>query len=259
MRILLFIFGVVALSVSLWGCAPHQGIYHTVEPGQTLYRISRTYGVDEKQLARLNGIDDPSHLRVGQRIFVPGVSKVKSVPATVTTQPRQPAATAASPQPRPPAVSSPPPAATRPAPTLSPAPAPTTSRPSTDRAIGKGHFDWPIKGEVLSKFGQKSSGPSQGIEIAAGRGTPVRSAAAGRVIYSGDGIRGYGNLIILRHDDDFFTVYAFNERILVKEGTFVGRGEHIAAVGTPPGGGTPRLYFEVRRGKDTVDPLFFLP
>jgi lipoprotein NlpD len=112
---------------------------------------------------------------------------------------------------------------------------------------------------VISKFGQKTSGPSQGIEIAAGRGTAVRSAAAGRVIYSGDGIRGYGNMIILRHDDNFFTVYAFNERNLVKDGSFVGRGEHIAAVGVPPGGGAPRLYFEVRNGKQTVDPLFYLP
>lgn len=112
---------------------------------------------------------------------------------------------------------------------------------------------------MVRRFGQKNSGPGQGIEIAAGKGTPVRSAAAGRVIYSGDGVRGYGNLIILRHDDNFFTVYAYNERNLVKDGTFVGKGEHIAAVGIPPGGGAPRLYFEVRQGKETVDPLFFLP
>jgi LysM repeat protein len=82
MRILLIFTMIFAPSLIQWGCAPHQGIYHTVEPGQTLYRISRTYGVDEKHLARLNGIEDPNHLRVGQRVFVPGVSKERTVPAT---------------------------------------------------------------------------------------------------------------------------------------------------------------------------------
>jgi lipoprotein NlpD len=97
------------------------------------------------------------------------------------------------------------------------------------------------------------------VEISAVSGTPVLSAAAGRVIYSGDGIRTYGNLIILRHDNDFFTVYGFNQKNIVDAGTFVSKGERIALSGAPPAGGKPRLYFEIRRGKEPVDPIFYLP
>ena len=243
------------LAALLWSCAPHKGIYHTVEPGQTLYRISRSYGVDEKNLARLNGIGDPTQLRAGQRIFIPGATQEKRVGTAVTTAqrpapPARPSASVSAPRPPP----SPPTA--KPPPTRQ---TPPVSRPPAASTVGKGHFAWPLKGELLKKFGQQSGGTNRGIEIAGGKGSPVHSAASGRVIYSGDGIRGYGNLIIVEHDDNFFTVYGFNERNLVQDGTFVGRGEHIAAVGTPPGGGASRLYFEVRRGKETVDPLFYLP
>lgn len=269
MRTWVGVFAAFFIWINLWGCTPHRGVYHTVEPGQTLYRISRAYGVDEKNLARLNGIDDPTQLRVGQRIFIPGVSQEKKVAATTAPPAASPVTTARPPSPVTPPPSAPP--ASAPRPTTSPpktSPPPTSSPPAVSAAprtppsassIGKGHFSWPLQGQVVRRFGQKNSGPGQGIEIAAGKGTPVRSAAAGRVIYSGDGVRGYGNLIILRHDDNFFTVYAYNERNLVKDGTFVGKGEQIAAVGTPPGGGAPRLYFEVRQGKETVDPLFYLP
>ncbi|MDO3380004.1 peptidoglycan DD-metalloendopeptidase family protein [Geoalkalibacter halelectricus] len=260
---LFFVFILVVPTALLLSCAPHSGIYHTVEPGQTLYRISRTYGVDEKNLARLNGIGDPTQLRVGQRIFIPGATQERQVPRTAgAARPAQTTPPAASASRPPAATPAPPPATTRapaaPASPSAPAPAPTPPRPSAT-TIGKGHFAWPLQGEVLKKYGQQSGTTHRGIEIAGGKGTPVRSAAAGRVIYSGDGIRGYGNLIIVEHDENFFTVYGFNERNLVQDGTFVGRGEHIASVGVPPGGGAPRLYFEVRRGKDTVDPLFYLP
>jgi lipoprotein NlpD len=87
----------------------------------------------------------------------------------------------------------------------------------------------------------------------------VVSAAAGRVIYSGNGIRGYGNLIILKHDDSFYTIYGFNAKNLVESGSFVSKGEKIALAGSPPNGGSPRLYFEIRHGKTAVDPIFYLP
>jgi lipoprotein NlpD len=126
-------------------------------------------------------------------------------------------------------------------------------------AAFKGKFNWPLKGALLKGFGGGGGSPIKGVEISAAAGTPVLSAAAGRVIYSGDGIRTYGNLIILRHDNDFFTVYGFNQKNIVDAGTFVSKGERIALSGAPPAGGKPRLYFEIRRGKEPVDPIFYLP
>ncbi|WP_225911698.1 murein hydrolase activator EnvC family protein [Desulfuromonas versatilis] len=100
---------------------------------------------------------------------------------------------------------------------------------------------------------------SKGIEIAAAPGSAVQSSAAGQVIYSGNGVKGFGNLIILKHDDSFYTVYGYNQSNLVKAGTFVGQGQKIALSGRPPSGGNPRLHFEIRHGKQAVDPIFYLP
>ncbi len=262
MRRLFLLALVGVLILVLANCSPARGIYHTVQSGQTLYRISRTYGVDEKYLARLNGIEDPTQLRVGERIFVPGVSRTRNVPVTVPPVASAPSRQS-SPGPSSPAARQGPAAIpgkkpNRISPTVKPpSPAPAKSSPAS--RVDKGRFIWPLKGQILKKFGQQGGGPNKGVEISAGVGTSVISAAAGRVIYSGDGIRGYGNLIIVKHEDDLFTVYGYNQRNLVENGTFVGKGDKIAAVGTPPGGGSPRLYFEVRRGKKAVDPLFYLP
>lgn len=103
------------------------------------------------------------------------------------------------------------------------------------------------------------AGAGRGIEIAAQPGTAVLAAEAGRVIYSGDGVSGYGHLVILQHDNQLFTVYGFNQRNLVNQGAFVSRGDRIALSGTPPAGGQPRLHFEVRSGKEPVNPQLYLP
>jgi lipoprotein NlpD len=97
------------------------------------------------------------------------------------------------------------------------------------------------------------------LEIAASLGTAVKSAGAGRVIYSGNSIRGYGNLLILEHENSFFTVYGFNQKNLVQTGSFVGDGETIALVGRPPDGRSPRLHFEIRKGNEARNPRIFLP
>jgi lipoprotein NlpD len=234
-------------------CSSPRGVYHTVHEGQTLYRIGKTYGVDERYLARINRIDDPSQLRVGTRIYIPGADQVREVP--VLARPAPPASPAA-PVPKPPATvkKAPPvpPAGNKPRPT----PGPAADKPAT---VVKGKFRWPLKGPLLKGFADAGGSPIKGVEIAAAPGTPVLSAAAGRVIYSGDGIRTYGNLIILRHDNDFFTVYGFNQKNIVDAGTFVSKGERIALSGAPPAGGKPRLYFEIRRGKEPVNPIFYLP
>ena len=242
---------VICLTLLFWGCTPRGGIYHTVREGQTLYRIGKTYGLDERYLARINSIDDPSRLRVGDRLFIPGASREKYVPSTVPSTPVEAASAAhrtpPSTRPAHAAVSSGRSSAKR---TNQPPPIPPAKR---------GRFTWPVRGKILKEFGTKGSAYRKGLEIAAAKGGTVVSAAAGRVIYSGNGIRGYGNLIILKHDDSFYTIYGFNAKNLVESGSFVSKGEKIALAGSPPNGGSPRLYFEIRHGKTAVDPIFYLP
>jgi len=255
--------------VLIWisGCTPTKGIYHTVDEGQTLYRISRVYGVNEQYLARVNGIDDPSRLKVGQKLFIPGAEVVHNVPKTLNVTPIVPD----KPQKQLVVKKSPPaPPVSKPnvvAPTSTPTPrsnvTSTSSRltatSESSASPQKGLFIWPLKGKILKGFGESHGTPSKGLEIAAPRGTPVVSASAGRVIYSGNGIRGYGNLIILKHDDSYFTVYGFNDKNLVKNDAFVSKGEKIALSGVPPSGGEARLHFEIRHGKEAVNPSFYLP
>jgi lipoprotein NlpD len=236
------------LLVLLWGCTVPHGIYLTVLPGQTLFRISRTYGVDERYLARINGIDDPGHLQVGDRLFIPGAKKIKPIsppPSPSVAKPARSVVAAGSPSsPRPASVG-----ATR----------KNFSQTRPPPGATKIKFVWPVKGKILSRFGATASPYRKGLEIAAPPGNPVVSAAAGKVIYSGAGIRGYGNLIILKHDNSFYTVYGFNRKNLVKAGSFVSEGQEIALSGSPPDGGRPCLYFELRSGRTAVDPIFYLP
>jgi lipoprotein NlpD len=132
--------------------------------------------------------------------------------------------------------------------------------PPTTAGVPQQKFNWPLKGPVVRPFSSAAeAGAGRGIEIAAQPGTAVLAAEAGRVIYSGDGVSGYGHLVILQHDNQLFTVYGFNQRNLVNQGAFVSRGERIALSGTPPAGGEPRLHFEVRSGKEPVNPQLYLP
>lgn len=244
----LWIFGQAA------GCAPPRGVYHTVEEGQTLYQIGRTYGIDVDDLARVNRIQDPTQIKVGTRILIPGADRKKVVP--VTALPKDAVKGRGDGRPQPAGSGIP-----RSPETLSKeAAVPSKPTVKSQPASGKApKFIWPLKGEVVRKFSVKSNPPSKGIEIAAREGSPVAAAAPGQVIYSGNGIPSFGNLIILRHDGNFFTVYGYNQKNLVNTGSFVGQGDRIALSGIPPSKGRPRLYFEVRFGKETRDPIFFLP
>ncbi|MFO7767205.1 MAG: M23 family metallopeptidase [Pelovirga sp.] len=237
--------------------ACQRGVYHRVEPGQTIFRISRTYGVDSHYLARINNISDPTRLRAGSRLFIPGAERQLNVavvsPRSTTSSPPRPEA--------------PPKTTPRPAPSPVPVPQPpkqktppSTSTPTVSTTAPQKKFDWPLQGRIVRKFSSAAqAGSGRGIEIAAQSGTTVHAAEAGRVIYSGDGVSGYGHLVILQHDNQLFTVYGFNQRNLVKQGAFVSRGDKIALSGTPPSGGEPRLHFEVRSGKEPVNPQRYLP
>lgn len=242
---------------SLFLTACEAGIYHTVKPGQTLYRISRTYAVNDAYLARVNGISDPSQIPIGTRLFIPGAERVLSVPivkptvpgkiATVSRQkkvvgtPRQnPVTKTAKPKISKPKISQ--------------------SKIVKTTATQVNKLQWPLRGKIVRSFSQKAkAGGGKGIEIAVRAGSDVTAAEAGKVIYSGDGVNGYAFLIILQHESDLFTVYGFNQKNLVRQGDFVSKGERIALSGTPPAGGKPRLHFEVRKGKLAVNPLSYLP
>jgi len=231
-------------------CAP-TGIYHTVQPGQTLYRIAKIYDVDETRLARINRIKDPRQLKISQRLFIPGVSQRRKVPASVPTERSAP----------PNVVSAPAATQKKPATTQSP---PATKKPSLSSSApavkpAKGIFIWPVKGKVLNKFGTKGQNVYKGIEIDAPKGTAVVAAASGKVIYSGNAIPGYGNLVILEHSDSYFSVYGYNQKTLVKRDDHVGQGERIALSGVPPNGQSARLHFEIRKGKSAVNPILYLP
>ena len=124
---------------------------------------------------------------------------------------------------------------------------------------GKG-FLWPVKGKVLSSYGGKSAGlQNDGINISAPRGAPVRAAENGVVAYSGNELRGFGNLLLLKHTGGWITAYAHNDTLLVKRGDKIKKGQTIAKVGSSGSVQNPQLHFELRKGKKAIDPIKYLP
>lgn len=246
---------IVSIGLMLVACASN-GVYHVIEPGQTLYRIAKTYEIDEAYLAKINKISNPTRLESGQRLYIPGATRTRKV---IVDPPKAPPV---------PVVPPPSVKVTK----NKPAPVVNKSKPVSKKAVpvGKaeeipgprpapGTFVWPVRGQLMTEFGAAEGKSSKGIEIAVPHGTPVTAAAAGKVIYSGSGIRGYGNLIILEHADNYFTVYGFNAKNLVAVNNFVGQGDRIALSGSPSGSKSPRLHFEIRKGKTAANPIFFLP
>lgn len=247
---------ILVLLIMVSGCQPSTGVYHTVKKGQTLYRISNAYNLNEHYLARINGVDDPKALQVGKRLFVPGAKKAVDISTNVSSPSR---GTSSATAPLPDEIKSAPRGDKRA--TIEPSARSSGQKSSTGKPPkpDREQFVWPIRGEVLRDFCKTGKEPCKGIEIAAEDGTPVLASSAGKVIYSGDGIRGYGNLLIIKHDKEFFSVYGYNKKNLVDSGAFVSKGQEIALSGTPPGGGQSRLHFEIRHGRGSVDPALYLP
>jgi len=242
----------------LSGCSPPRGIYHTVQPGQTLYRIGQTYKLDADYLARINGIRDPSRLKAGKRLFIPGARGSKYVPPTVATARRDRVAESKNTSARSPSTANR--SKTRKPASSVPSAAKVSSAKKNNVPKTSGiHFIWPVRGKLVKSFGQQGYGGRKGVEIEVRQGQKIVAAAAGRVTYSGNGIKGYGNLIILKHANDYFTVYGFNQKNLVDNGVYVSKGERIALGGSPPGYKGARLHFEIRRGKDAINPARYLP
>jgi lipoprotein NlpD len=214
---------------------PHAHAVYTVRPGDTLYSIAKRFAVDYRLLARRNRVAYPYTIYVGQEL---SLRRTALPSAIIPTPPRREHA--------------------RPRQRIVPRPAPVDVSPP-DRSFGSVHFSWPVKGTITSAFGTRRHRMHDGIDIAAARGTPVRAAAAGRVVYADHRIAGYGRLIIIRHAGNFFTAYAHNERNLVARGDRVKQGEIIARVGETGRITGPHLHFEIRRGATPVNPLAYLP
>lgn len=244
-------------------------VVYVVQPGDSLYSIAWMYGLDYRQVAKDNNINSPYHIRVGQKLRLTPQANANDTtpnasagPLVITSKKQDtskggnsaagdsnnqkagekasnnassnsnnavPAATAAS---------------------------VNSAAPSVTNKIANITWAWPAQGKVIKNF--DPSNFNRGIDIAGKTGDPVLAAASGRVVYSGNGLRGYGQLIIIKHNDDYLSAYAHNQNLLVKEGQTVRLGQQIATVGSSEAK-SPGLHFEVRLNGKPVDPLKYLP
>jgi murein DD-endopeptidase MepM/ murein hydrolase activator NlpD len=247
-----------------------RGISHTVEEGETLYSLGRKYGVSPFVIADANGMTAKEGLAIGQKIRIPGASQQVAAAEPVDEE------------------------ITAPAPAKKKAPLALPEEEDTaqadaeeDQAIGETKtatakktvveeepeqevasapaavsgltLRWPVKGKVISTFGNKPNGlKNEGINIAVPEGTEVRAAGAGVVAYAGNELKGYGNLVLIRHQGGYVTAYAHAKSLKVKRGDQVKRGDVIALAGQTGAVNSPQLHFEVRKGATALDPLKFV-
>lgn len=269
-----------------------QTTIHTVKAGDTVYAISRQYGVAMNDLVRYNGIDPPFTIKVGQLLAIPArvvqtqaqvvseslsepdVQPVASEPlaepvpeqtsAEVDGVPRAPVKPQSTQAVEPP----PPPKPFQvtsdgfPRPVLRPDTEPRRPLLAATGAIPKpaprarGKFLWPVQGRVIAGFGPMGQGlHNDGVNIAAPRGSPVRAAENGVVVYSGSELKGFGSMVLLKHSDGYMTAYAHNEDLLVTRGQTVRRGQTIARVGSTGDVDRPQLHFELRKGRKAINPV----
>jgi murein DD-endopeptidase MepM/ murein hydrolase activator NlpD len=243
--------------------------YHFVNHGDTLASIARKNHISAAELAHANGLDPSAKLKLGTKLTVPG-AKTAAVaaplaPAPVAAAPvaaaLQPVAAAPAPATKMAAIAQPAQSARlaqattnieeKPAAEAPAKPAETTSSLPT--------FRWPVRGKVITSYGAKTNGKSNdGINVAVPEGTPVKAAEDGVVAYSGNELKGYGNLVLVRHSNGYVTAYAHASELLVKRGDTIKRGQVIAKSGQSGEVASPQLHFEIRKGSSPVDPLQFL-
>lgn len=215
--------GILSL-ILLSGCIVDKGVVHTVGKGEDFWAICRRYRADPGEVAAINHIKDPSILTPGEKIFIPNAKELRKVKVHHAEPPQ---------------------------------PAPKDNDHSV--VIQKDGFLWPVKGRVISLFGMRGGVKHDGIDIKAPEGASVRAAAAGIVVFVSSAMKGYGKIIIIKHSEGLYTVYAHNENNLVEKGQKVSKGAIIATVGKTGNAETYHLHFEVRQGKVAKNPLFFLP
>ncbi|SEO53819.1 peptidoglycan DD-metalloendopeptidase family protein [Aquisalimonas asiatica] len=207
--------------------------HYEVQSGDTLYGIAWDHGLDHNDLAAWNDIDSPDQLRTGQELRL-------RPPSGDTAREARAADPAPSPSPR------------------QEEPDPSADDERVAEGDAPGEWIWPTDGDVVEGFVRRDDG-KQGINIDGSVGQDVVAAAAGRVVYSGSGLVGYGNLIVLKHGGDYLSAYGYNSRLLVEEGDEVEAGDVIAEMGNARGSSEARLHFELRRAGQAVDPEDYLP
>jgi lipoprotein NlpD len=201
---------------------------YVVKPGDTLYKIAHDHDMEVSQLESLNHITDPTQLAVGTTLRLNG-----TVPA-----PKRSAA----------------PATPAPVPVAKPVEPVVVATPPKASDAAEITWGWPASGKIIQGFNANT----KGIDIQGNIGDPVLAAASGEVMYAGNGVRGLGNLILIKHGKGFITAYAHNKQLLVKSGQRVGKGTKIATIGQTDTT-SPRLHFEIRRHGKPVNPLAYLP
>lgn len=206
--------------------------YHVVQRGDTLYSIAWRYGRDWRDLAARNRIPEPYVIKPGDRLYLEGTA---------------PRAVAAS-RPQPTAAPRQQPAAT-PRPTPSPRPVPAAAELT---------WAWPVDGEVVRAFSAGGARPNQGLDMRGREGSVLQASAAGEVVYAGSGLRGFGQLVIVKHDEHWLSAYAHNSPTLVREGQRVSLGDRLAVL-DGSGERSRIVHFEIRRQGSPVDPVSILP
>lgn len=228
----LFLVLCLSLLVALGGCSSTRSDkvepgYYRVQAGDTLHNIARQHHTSVSALMRLNNLSNPNRITKGQllRVSVAG-ARASATPSASTSGSGASGI-------RTPAVSS-------------------SSSPAVVRGL---KLIWPAEGTLMQRYNGSSS---KGITVVNKAGTPIKAAAAGSVVYVGNRLRGYGNLVIVQHSGDFLSIYAHNNKLLVKEGQKVSQGQHLAEMGSTDRSG-PGLYFELRYRGQPVDPSGALP
>lgn len=201
-----------------------KGVYHKIKRGQTLWRIAKTYRVDLELLAKANNLEDATEIETGGLIFIPNAEKVLEVEIYRPADPH-------------------------------------VKKVSIPPSVNRGEIEiiWPVSGKITSHYGSRNSRKHDGVDISVPKGTPIKAAASGVVLFSGRSFNDYGKMIVIKHNNEFSTIYAHNLENIVEEGDDVKKGQVIGRVGNSGNASGYHLHFEVRREDKTINPLFFLP
>lgn len=216
---------------------------YTVREGDTLYEVSRLFAVNTSDVARLNDLQPPYQLHAGQVLRMPPPTEEPPSQAVQVAQAEERQESE--------------PVKPGQKPAASKAKKKVTAR--TPKRASKSTFEKPVDGRVISSYGPKKNGlHNDGINILAAKGTPVRSAENGVVVYAGNELKGSGNLVLVRHDDRYMTAYAHLDKINIERGAVIKRGQTIGTVGKTGAVSEPQLHFEIRRGTKAIDPKRYI-
>jgi len=263
----LLVFSLLLLTFGLGACThvyTARGAYYRVRQGDTLDSIAKRYKTEAQDLAEVNNIESPDELKPGTSIYIPGVTpskfaailKKEGIPVSKREKKKDERKVAKKEEKKKEAKE-------KNAEKKSEEPIEAGKEEGAEEVVSsiktdRGRFIWPVDGEVSSLFGMRHGRRHDGVDIRAKIGTPVYASADGEVVYAKK-MRGYGNLVLLKHAEDFFSVYAHNSVNLVKVGAKIRKGQLVSRVGRTGRATGPHLHFEIREGAKARNPLFFLP